>query len=440
MVKEIISLHKSGIPVGVPSLCSSNRLVLEAAMAFAAANHIPLLIESTSNQVDQFGGYMGMTPPQFRVYVEAIAGKIKFPVDRITFGGDHLGPNTWQLKPSAAAMLNAKQLIESYVAAGFTKIHLDASMPCGGDGDNFNEELIAARTAELCEVAEQTAKRTGNSQLPVYIIGSEVPIPGGAQENIGELPITKVDNVQATLEITHREFYRRGLQDAWERVAGIVVQPGVEFGDDQVVRYNSNNAAALTAYIETIPNIVFEAHSTDYQSSIALQQLVNDHFAILKVGPWLTYALREALLALASIEEEIAACNAAIQSSHLSRAIEHVMNQYPQYWVKHYHGSAEQIAIKKKFSYSDRIRYYWTMPELTDAVNTMLANLSRCNIPLTLLSQYLPNQYSAIFNNAIANTPTAIIYDKLSEVFHAYFNACHLLISSPMTISRPVHN
>lgn len=39
-------------------------------------------------------------------------------------------------------------------------------------------------------------------------------------------------------------------------------------------------------------HLVFEAHSTDYQTKEAYKQLVHDHFAILKVGPALTFAMR----------------------------------------------------------------------------------------------------------------------------------------------------
>ena len=56
--------------------------------------------------------------------------------------------------------------------------------------------------------------------------------------------------------------------------------------------------------IEQYDRLIFEAHSTDYQTPAALAALVRDHFAILKVGPALTFALREALWALDCIERE----------------------------------------------------------------------------------------------------------------------------------------
>lgn len=69
------------------------------------------------------------------------------------------------------------------------------------------------------------------------------------------------------------------------RVIASVVQPGVEFDHHNVIAYAPANAQALSAAIARQPGMVFEAHSTDYQTSTALQALVRDHFAILKVAP-----------------------------------------------------------------------------------------------------------------------------------------------------------
>ncbi len=55
---------------------------------------------------------------------------------------------------------------------------------------------------------------------------------------------------------------------------------------------------ALCAVLDDEPDLAFEAHSTDYQGRQPLRELVEDGFAILKVGPELTFALREALYGL----------------------------------------------------------------------------------------------------------------------------------------------
>ncbi|WP_214465085.1 class II D-tagatose-bisphosphate aldolase non-catalytic subunit, partial [Enterobacter hormaechei] len=144
-------------------------------------------IEATSNQVNQFGGYTGMTPADFREFVFAIADKVGFARERIILGGDHLGPNCWQNLPAAQAMANADDLIKSYVAAGFKKIHLDCSMSCQDDPIPLTDGIVAERAARLAKVAEETCREHFGEADLEYVIGTEVPVPGGAHETLSEL-------------------------------------------------------------------------------------------------------------------------------------------------------------------------------------------------------------------------------------------------------------
>jgi tagatose-1,6-bisphosphate aldolase non-catalytic subunit AgaZ/GatZ len=56
---SILRRQKAGIPAGCASTCSALPQVLEAAPAEASDAGTLALIESTSNQVNQFGGYTG---------------------------------------------------------------------------------------------------------------------------------------------------------------------------------------------------------------------------------------------------------------------------------------------------------------------------------------------------------------------------------------------
>ena len=135
-VEEMCGLlkeNRAGKRRGIYSVCSANRLVLEAAFAQARRDRSPLLIEATCNQVNQEGGYTGQTPAQFRDYVHALRRTCSFPAERLILGGDHLGPNPWRAQPADAAMEKACAMVAAYAEAGFSKIHLDASMACGDD-------------------------------------------------------------------------------------------------------------------------------------------------------------------------------------------------------------------------------------------------------------------------------------------------------------------
>ncbi len=418
-IKHIVNENKAGKNVGVFSVCSANEFVIKASVNHAKKNDSFLLVEATSNQVDQYGGYTGMTPKDFAEYVTNIAAELNFPSDKIILGGDHLGPNRWQNEDANSAMQKAEVQIKDYVEAGFTKIHLDASMSLGGDKTKPNglldAEIVGERAAQLCKIAEQSSLSDENK--PVYVIGTDVPIPGGAKESAKDIRITSPSELEETIEITGKKFYENGLHSAWKRVAAVVVQPGVEFSDSQVFEYNKHNAVKLVETIKNYDGIAFEAHSTDYQPAEKLKEMVKDNFAILKVGPWLTFALREALFGLELIEKELIRSETA---SRLRRTIENEMVQNPEYWVKHYHGSSEEKQIARIYSYSDRIRYYWNNGKVTEAVAKLLRNLDGLSIPMTLLSQFFPNQYEEIRSGKINNKPEEIIFNKIEEVLDKY--------------------
>lgn len=422
LLRDLLARNRQGAGLGLYSVCSGHPRVLEAAMQQALADGSPLLIESTSNQVDQFGGYTGMTPDRFVALVHATAAAMHFPRERLLLGGDHLGPNVWQQEPAEPALAKAEDQVTAYVHAGYLKLHLDTTMACGDDpAPALPPEVIAERTARLCAAAERAAQ--GRPQAPLYVIGSDVPIPGGAQHALEHLEPTSVAAVEACIELTRQAFRRHGLEAAWERVIAIVVQPGVEFGHDSVVAYDRDLAGALSRYITGVPGLIYEAHSTDYQSGTALRQLVEDHFALLKVGPWLTYALREALFALAEMETIWLGGRADVTPSHLIETIDAAMERDPRFWKKHYHGDEAEIRFARHYSYSDRIRYYWPDPAISAAVGQLQANLQHHPLPLTLISQYLPGQYRAIREGRLANDPAALVRDRIAGVLGLYAQA-----------------
>lgn len=419
---QMVEQHKRGKASGIYAVCSAHPLVLESAIRYAHANHTPLLIEATSNQVDQFGGYTGMTPADFRDFVCQLADSLGFPQSELILGGDHLGPNRWQNQPAAQAMANADDLIKSYVAAGFKKIHLDCSMSCADDPVPLTDEIVAERAARLAKVAEETSQQHfGESDL-VYVIGTEVPVPGGAHETLTELEVTTPEAARATLEAHRHAFEKQGLNAIWPRIVALVVQPGVEFDHTHIIDYQPQKALALSKMVEAYDTLVFEAHSTDYQTPQSLRQLVKDHFAILKVGPALTFALREALFSLAAIEEELLPAKTC---SGLRHVLESVMLDRPEYWQSHYHGDGHARRLARGYSYSDRVRYYWPDSQIDDAFERLVRNLADEPIPLPLISQYLPLQYVKVREGNINATPRELIINHIQDILQQYHAACH---------------
>lgn len=409
---DLVASHRQGRKVGITSVCSAHPIVIEAALLLARDTGKLALIEATCNQVNQDGGYTGMTPADFRDFVFGIANRVGLATDRIILGGDHLGPNPWKHLPAQQAMDKAMEMIAAFASAGFTKLHLDTSMGCAGEPVALPDATTAARAARLAYVAE--AHR--GPIAPVYVIGTEVPVPGGAVEALDHLQITTPDAARATWAVHQTAFTALGLQDALSRVIALVVQPGVEFGHAEVIHYDPPKAVSLSAVLADLPGMVFEAHSTDYQRPEGLVGLVRGGFAILKVGPWLTFALREALYALDALGDTL---SAQVPQSRLMAAMETLMLQRPEHWKKYYEGTAVETFVQRHFSYSDRIRYYWPDPAAEAAVAAMLARLDGKPLPASALHQVLPA--SADMESP---TPNALLIAAVQQVLRLYDAAC----------------
>ncbi|MBQ5946425.1 D-tagatose-bisphosphate aldolase, class II, non-catalytic subunit [Massilia sp. ST3] len=420
-IQQVIKAHRRGEAVGLYSVCCSHPIVLSAAMRVAQRHDTLLLVEATSNQVDQFGGYTGMNPAQFRDYVHRLAQERGFPLERLVLGGDHLGPNAWQGRKASEAMFHAETLVAAYAAAGFHKIHLDCSMRCADDPATLDDAIVAERAVRLARVAEAAAQQASHPP-PVYVIGTEVPVPGGESTLLDAGAPTSPQAAERTLEVHCRAFLDAGLHAAWRRVIAMVVQPGVDFDHSHIQHYDAAQAARLSDFVAGRPGLVFEAHSTDYQRESSLHEMVRDHFAILKVGPAATFALREGLLALCQIEDELLPPE---QSSRLMQVLDEVMLAKPEHWRKHYPGSSDEQRVMRRYGLSDRCRYYWGEAPVAAAVERLCANLDAVEIPLPLLSQHLPEQYLDVLQGQLGTTSRELLEHKIGRVLAQYARACN---------------
>jgi len=426
---DIIKLRQEGKKVGIYSACTATKYVIEAVMEAAMESETYALIEATANQSNQYGGYTGMKPADFVVFIENIAENLNFPKDKLILGGDHLGPLTWQKDNEVIAMEKSKELIRQYVLANFTKIHIDTSMMLADDDKSviLSDEIIAHRAAILAKTSEEAyaelLTKNPNAPAPVYIIGSEVPIPGGAQENEDSVSVTKPEQFKATLKTFKEVFEAQGLNDAFSRVIGIVVQPGVEFADASIIEYNRIAAKELCSVLDKNEGIVFEGHSTDYQTRYKLKEMVEDGIAILKVGPALTFGLREGIFALEGIEKELLA-DSNIKLSNFRNVLENIMIEKPENWQKHYRGDESQRKFKRMYSFSDRCRYYLPEEKVNQSLEILIKNINSIEIPVSILSQYMPMQYLKYREGKLQLNAEALIKGRIRDYINDYLYAC----------------
>jgi len=399
--------------------------VIRICMEYALEKEIHLLLEATVNQVNQHGGYTGMKPADYVHLVQGIAAEVGLPPEKLILCGDHLGPFAWRHLPASEAMANSIELVRQYVAAGFRKIHLDPTMALGDDvpGRPLSNKVIAERATILAEVSESeyasTRDNTPWHYRPAYIIGSEVPAPGGTTED-EEAQVTSPAALIETLQAFRQAFMSHSLPQVWENTVGVVAQIGVEFSDDGVHEYKPGTVNVLSSALSAYPGVTIESHSTDYQPFHCLRQMVQDGAGILKVGPEMTFALREGLFALAMIEQELRDKVAGPLSNFVDVLDCAMVTGEPDHWTSYYHGTEDELKRKRKYSLSDRSRYYLALPEVRESRARLLYNLAQMEIPLSLLSQYLPIQYQRVRDGRLARSPNQLLVDKVRDVLDRY--------------------
>ena len=418
-LRALVERNRAGSGEAMVSVCSAHPDVIAASALLARDRGAPLLIEATSNQVNQFGGYTGMTPADFIGFVKAELAAVGAGDMPVLFGGDHLGPQVWRSEPAESAMAKARDLIAAFVAAGFTKIHLDCSEGCAKEPAQVADAVSAARAAELCAVAEATAD---DKDTLSYIYGTEVPPPGGARA--GEEPEaphpTTPESAEATIAAHRAAFLARGLEAAWPRAVGLVVQPGLEFAPDHVFAFDRAAPDRLSPVLQAHPHLAFEAHSTDYQSDATFPELGRRHFAVLKVGPALTFAWREGLYAL----DALAGFLAGRAREPLPEVMERLMLAEPGNWRKHYSGTPDTERLLRHFSYADRIRYYWGRPEARAAQAALMDALGDKRPADMVLRQFFPEpilEAARRLETPVIPWPRALLFAKVQAALGGYY-------------------
>ncbi|SUH64448.1 D-tagatose-bisphosphate aldolase, class II, non-catalytic subunit [Salmonella enterica subsp. enterica serovar Madelia] len=292
-------------------------------------------------------------------------------------------------------------------------------MSCADDPTPLDPMVVARRAAVLCKAAEETANEEQKYHL-TYVIGTEVPVPGGEASTIGSVHVTREVDAARTLQTHQAAFRALGLDEALNRIIAIVVQPGVDLIIPRLFII-SRRRHRRSPHGSKRRRWSMKRIRTDYQTRQAYRALVRDHYAILKVGPALTFALREAIFALAQMENELVSPE---QRSRVMEVIDEVMLNEPGYWKKYYRPTWSQAMVDIHFSLSDRIRYYWPHPRIRQSVEKLIANLNNVTLPLGLISQFMPVQFERLSEGVLTPTPHNLIIDKIQDVLRAYRFGC----------------
>ncbi|PMQ01042.1 MAG: hypothetical protein CBR30_08090 [Dictyoglomus sp. NZ13-RE01] len=394
------------------SICTSNFKVLESVFRYFKEKDTYFLIESTSNQVNQFGGYTGLKPKDFVYKINNLSQKFSF--NKFFIGLDHGGTYPWRNLEISSAMQNAKTLIKESVESGYRKIHLDASYPLRGELSLSIEEIVK-REVELLIIAEETAQNYNMN--PIYVIGTDVPRPGG---NISEKPkVTPNSEIYEMIDAFKKELSKNSLDKVWDRIVAIVVNLGIEFGDENIYEYSSEETKELITVLDSNKDLVFEAHSTDYQPLKSLKEMAKNGVGIFKVGPALTFAYRSALFSLAHIEK-------ILFKNSTSNFIETLFSLLKEdnRFYKEYYG--ENIDINKVvFSFLDRWRYYYENEKIQNSLKMMFKNFEDKNIPLPLIYEYFPDQFEKVQEKFLKPIMEDLIFGRIQDVLDKYYKSLY---------------
>ena len=411
ILRDVIARSRAGEVVAIPSICSAHPEVLRASLALAERLDRPIVIEATSNQVNQEGGYTGQHPADFAAMVTKLAREVGASSDRIVLGGDHLGPQAWRAGPPDVAMAKAAEMVAAYVAAGFTKIHLDCSEGCAGEPAQLGDAQAAERAAALAAACHEAA---ADPATLLYVVGTEVPPPGGARaDEEGDIVPTQPGAARATLDAHAEAFHAAGLRDDIAQIGGLVVQPGVEFSPMQVHHLPPERDPGLREATRGW-TICLEAHSTDYQRPGAYRRLAELGFGFQKVGPALTFAWRQAIYAL-DILRGLAGWGPPI----VQPVMERLMLDDPGKWRGHYHGDEAETRIARHFGLADRIRYYWPHPDARRAVIALREDLDGRRLAGPLLAQVFDGRTLEMTGGDF--TPNALITAEVQRALRPYF-------------------
>ncbi len=396
----------------LPSFCTSNLDVLKIILFYSKKNNLPCLIECTSNQVNQFGGYTNKTPKQFSKEIISIAQKIRLEKKNLLLGGDHLGPLPWVKKNLKTSLKNSIKLINNFLDSNYCKIHIDTSVKCLDD-KFINHDKIFDRTKYIL----QNTKIKKKINKIFLVIGSEVPLSGSNDR--GPITITTNSRIKKEFEkfkLLSKTLFKKRLS------FGLVVEPGMRYLDYSISKPKLTNFLDKKNF--SIKNdFVYEAHSTDYQNFKVLKNLTKNNFKFLKVGPELTFQYSRSLMYMKKMEEKLI----KKKKSNFENQILNVMLNNNRYWKEYY--KVKNIKLKKKLilnSKLDRMRYYLNNKKIVRSIKILKQNINKINTKD--LSKYLMSKKFKINFNLYKNTNLSnfeiINLLFVSDTLKKYYSAC----------------
>ena len=387
----------------LPSFCTSNLDVLNAAIYFCKKKNFPILIESTSSQVNQNGGYSGKKPRDFFYLVNRIAKKVNFSKKKLYIGGDHLGPLPWRNLKANLALQNSVRLINECLKSNYSKIHVDTSIKCSDDKTLTSDEIFL-RTKKILEKIKKNKK----FKKAFLVIGTEVPLSGGNDKS--KLKLTSENQIFNDVQKFKKIKANNGL-------FGLVIEPGMKFMHYQILTPKFKNFKTKRL-ISKRYNFVYEAHSTDYQPLYSLKKLVKNNFKFLKVGPELTFYITRSFFLMEEIEKKYF----FRKRSNIRKKIFIEMIKNKKYWSNYYSGRIKPLKKLIFNSRLDRVRYYLSKKNVEKSKKVLKENINK--LDRNLIKKILNKKKLLNYNEKELDNFDLINLCYLGKSLEKYYKAC----------------
>ena len=369
---------------------------------FAKHNNHSILIETTSNQINQYGGYTNLRPKQFLKKINIIAKDLKYK-KKIIFGADHLGPLPWKDFEKNKAIKKGKKLFREVVKAGYKKIHIDTGMKLKND-----KFLTKQKIFNRCKSIFDTMNSKSIKNI-FFVFGTEVPTAGG--ENKYDLKNTNINSIKN--DIAYYKKLRKNFS--------LVIEPGLGFTNQKIHKLKMTSCLQKKK-ISHKKDFTYEAHSCDYQDLSSLKKLLKNNFKFLKVGPELTFNYMNAILKMERIEK----LYLKSKLSKIKKIFSREMDINKTFWKNYYFGNKKKIEYLKFNSYLDRSRYYWNKKKVISSLKILEKNINLLNKNLIFKNNKNLIKRFELKKKLKLNKFDFIVYEELVPTFSKFYKSCNL--------------
>jgi len=419
---DIMGTNRRGERKGIYAVTSRNSTVQEVYLQQALADGSPALFEISVDMTGSPGKNGKILPYDFIAKVKQIVVKVGFPPDRLFFGINGLNPSLWQGESVEHTLKKTGAFISDLVGLGFNILGIHAGISLKGDPVDqlLPQKVIIAREAALYQAAERAAAAVPDEKKPLYVIDIH---PGQGMTEYQKKVVRKED-VEIAVDRFSQTAAAAGLPEIKERLLAVRISLGPGYNGEKVIPFDSSLLKELGGCTYNSKGMMLEALQTDFQSRDMLDRLVNNHFALLSVGPELTYTLREALFSLAMMENETMIGKPGVYLSNFIIELDRAMQSAPQHWQKYYTGNGFEQLIARKYSLYDRSRFFWEDKNVRKMKKRLYDNMVKYPVPLTVLRQFMPRQYERVTAGKIENKPDALVMDAVRCALRRYSCAC----------------